>query len=92
MLGILEIKLEGKAVAPGTIRMLEAIADRLSTALENARLLEEIRFRSEREHLVSDIATQMRNRTEVEDILRTAALEIGRKMGIAEVVVQLRND
>ncbi|NPV75938.1 MAG: GAF domain-containing protein [Anaerolineae bacterium] len=92
VLGMLEIKLEGKVVAPGTIKMLEAIADRLSTALDNARLLEEIRFRSEREHLVSEIATQMRSRTEVEDILRTAALEIGRKMGIAEVVVQLRND
>lgn len=92
VMGILEIKLEGKSVAPGTIRMLEAVADRLSTALENARLLEEIQFRAEREHLVSDITTQMRGRTEVEDILRTAALEIGRKMGIAEVVVQLRND
>jgi len=92
VLGILEIKLEGKTIAPGTIRMLEAVAERLSTALENARLLEEIQFRAEREHLVSDITTQMRSRTEVEDILRTAALEIGRKMGIAEVVVQLRND
>ena len=92
ILGVLEIKLEGETVAQGTTRMVEAIADRLSTALENARLLEEIQFRAEREHLVSDIATQMRSATEVESILRTAALEIGRKMGIAEVVVQLRND
>lgn len=92
VVGVLDLKFESETITPAVMGMLETISDRLAVALENVRLLEEIQFRAEREHLVGDIASRVRSETEVADILRTAAIEIGRKMGIAEVVVQLRSD
>jgi len=68
---------------------LEAAADRLALALENARLMEEVKSRAESDRLVSEVSNRVRSATNVDNVLKTAASELGRSLGINEVVVHL---
>jgi deoxyribose-phosphate aldolase len=42
--------------------------------------------------MVSNISAQVRSATDIDSILRIAASQIGRSMGVSEVLVQLRSD
>jgi GAF domain-containing protein len=90
ILGVLNIKLDTSRLPQDMIPVLEAASNRLAVALENARLLEEIQNKADREHMVSEISSKIRNSTNVDQVLRTTAAELGRTFGISEVLVQLR--
>lgn len=90
VLGVIDIEFESAMVSPDLIALIESTVDRLAISLENARLLEEIQSRAERERMVSEIVTKVRASSEVENILRITAQELGRTLGVAEVMVQLR--
>ncbi len=89
VVGMLDIKFKSGQPSPEIQRLLNTTAERLGSALETARLLEELQLRAEREHLVSDLATQVRSSTDFEQILKTTALQIRQKLGLKEVVVQI---
>jgi GAF domain-containing protein len=91
VIGALDIHFNGTSIPQDLAQLLEATATRLALALENARLLEELKMRAERERLVGDITTRVRSSTAVQDILSSAAEELGRNLGVSEVVVQLRS-
>ncbi len=88
-IGVLNIKFKGGQPSPEIQRLLNTTAERLGSALETARLLEELQLRAEREHLVGDLATQVRSSTDFEQILKTTAQQIRQKLGLREVVVQI---
>jgi GAF domain-containing protein len=88
-LGVLQVQFEGEEAPADTVAMLRTLADRLTLALETARLLEEIQQRAEQEHLVGDISARVRNSTDIEKILQTTAQELGRSLGVDEVRIQL---
>jgi GAF domain-containing protein len=71
------------------IAMTESIAERAALSLENARLLEVAHRRAAREHTIGAISAQISSATRMEDVLRFAVEELGRKMGGAEVIVEL---
>jgi GAF domain-containing protein len=71
------------------IALVEAIADQMALAIENARLLEETRQYAERERLIADISAQVRASTNVETILRTAIRELGRALRASDALIQL---
>lgn len=89
VLGALQIGFEGDSVSPQVVEMLENISNRLALALDRARLLQEIRVSAEQERLVSDVTAKLRASANIDNILKTAAAEIGRSLGAAEVIVQL---
>jgi len=89
-LGVLNIKYKGKTVPSEMVALVNNASDRLALALENARLLEQIQERAEREHLVSDISTKVRTAADIDTILRTTAAELGKSLGIDEVRIQLK--
>lgn len=89
-LGVLNIKYKGKIVPSEMVALVNNASDRLALALENARLLEQIQERAEREHLVSDISTKVRTAADIDTILRTTAAELGKSLGIDEVRIQLK--
>ena len=91
VLGVMDIQFASGMVSPDLIALIEGAVDRLAISLENARLLEEIQFRAERERLVGDISSRVRSASDIDSILRITAQEIGRSLGVAEVMVQLRN-
>jgi GAF domain-containing protein len=68
------------------IAMTESIAERAALSLENARLLEVAHRRAAREHTIGSISAQISSSTRMEDVLRFAVEELGRKMGGAEVI------
>jgi GAF domain-containing protein len=71
------------------IALIEAVADQMALAIENARLLEETQRRAAQERVLSDITAQVRASTQVDTILRTAVREIGRALRASEGVIKL---
>jgi GAF domain-containing protein len=92
VLGVVDIHFDSTNISPDLISLIEGTVNRLAVSLENARLLEEIQARAERERLVSDISSKVRAASDVDSVLQIAIQEIGRSLGVAEVMVQLRKD
>ncbi len=90
VLGVLNIKYQGENLPVEMQALVNTAADRLALALENARLLEEIQERAEREHLVANISDKVRAASDIDSILKTTATELGRSLGVAEVRIQLK--
>lgn len=88
-LGVINLRFEASHVPQDTVDLLENTANRLALALENARLLEELQQRAERERQIGTIVSKVRSRADIDSILRTTAEELGRSLGVAEVLVQL---
>jgi putative methionine-R-sulfoxide reductase with GAF domain len=65
------------------------IADRLSVSLESARKNEEAQIRANNERLVRELTAKVQSYTSIDDILKTAALELGRSLGLSEVEIGL---
>ena len=86
---MLNLRVSAGGVSPELIELVEGAVNRLSISLENARLLEDLQVRSNRERLVGEISSKVRSATDIESILRTTAGELGRSLGVAEVVIQL---
>jgi len=53
-------------------------------------LLEDIQQRADREHRVANISDRVRAATDIDEILKTAAEEIGKSLGVGEVRIQLK--
>jgi len=88
-LGMLQVQFEGDQVPEETATLLRTIAERLTLALETARLLEEIQQRAEQERLIGDISARVRSSTDIQKILETTAQELGKSLGVDEVRIQL---
>jgi GAF domain-containing protein len=73
--------------------LLEAIASRVSLALENTRLVAEAQQRAERERTLSQITARMRETLDIDSVLKTAVQEIKSAFNLeqAEVRLQLAN-
>lgn len=71
------------------IMLLEAAAERAALALENARLLESAQRRAARERTIGEISTKIGSASDFNSILRATVEEMGRRIGAAEVVLEL---
>ncbi|NMC54638.1 MAG: GAF domain-containing protein [Chloroflexi bacterium] len=89
VLGVLNVRVNRTQVPQDLLTLLDSSVDRLSLALENARLMEEAQSRADEEHLVSKITARLRSSIDVDSILETAAEELGKSMGVSEVIIQL---
>jgi len=91
VIGIMNIRLpEGHELDPDEIDIAEAVAERLSLAIETALLLKTTQRRAEIERVTSEISGKISSSTQFESILRTAAEELSRALGGSEVVVQIQ--
>ncbi len=71
------------------IAAIETVADRLALAVDNVRLLESAQRRAAREQAIGEVATRIRESLEMETVLRTAAEEMRRTLGLERVIVRL---
>lgn len=90
VLGMINLKVEGDQSPAEINQLVNSASERLALALENARLLEEIQERADREHLVSNISDRVRSATDIDSILKTTVQELGKTMGVGEVRIQLK--
>ncbi len=74
------------------IALARAAAERTALTLETARLLEDAQLRATRERVIGDLSASISTFSDMEDILRTAVQQLGRRMGGAEVVLELGSD
>jgi hypothetical protein len=91
-LGVLNIRFNKSYVSEDMVNLIEAAAKRVAPALENIRLMDEVQKRAELEHTVSNISSKVRSTSDIDGILKVAALEIGRSLGVSEVLIQLRTE
>ncbi len=90
VVGALNLQFEDEdEISNDTVALIEAVADRLALALENARLLEESQRRAARERTTREITDKMRRAAGVERIVQTALDEIYDKLGLSRAFVQL---
>ncbi len=69
------------------VDLVQAVADRVALAMENARLLEETTKRAERERTVSEITTKIRSTSDPESMLQTALNELKQVLGVSQVQI-----
>ena len=68
------------------LSLLSGIANYTSVALENTRLFEETQGRARRERILREVTTRVNAAVDAESMLRTAAQEVSRALGIEATV------
>ena len=92
-IGYVNLRSRGNAITKETITIVEQIADRLASALENARLAEETRQRVQREHAIGEISTKISALSDIDSIMKSAVEELGHRFGSStEVTLELGSD
>jgi GAF domain-containing protein/HAMP domain-containing protein len=71
------------------VALLETMTEQLNVALEGAQLYQDTQRRATRERVIAEITTRMRETLDMETILKTAAQEVRRSLGLPEVVIKL---
>lgn len=74
------------------IRVYKSIVDRISFALENARLYQDAQKRAAKERVISEIATKVSSSVNMDNILQTAVEELGRVLPGSEIVIQFEHE
>ncbi|MBC8335580.1 MAG: GAF domain-containing protein [Anaerolineales bacterium] len=72
--------------------LLRILASRLESAMDSARLYQASQHRAERELIISETSTRMRETLDIESVLETAAIELRKALGIAEAEVWVSAD
>jgi GAF domain-containing protein/HAMP domain-containing protein len=73
------------------IQTARELSEQLGTALESARLYNEISERAERESAISEISARIGASVQIDTILRTTVQELGQALSETEVILQLGN-
>ena len=71
------------------IAMITAAAERAALALENARLLAESRKRAAKERVIGEISAKISAQSDVDELLRIAAVELKQNLPNADIAIQL---
>jgi GAF domain-containing protein len=94
VIGMIQAHKPGEAGEWATeeVALMETLAEQLGLALESARLYQDTQRRAVRERLTGEIAARMREKLDMDTVLQTAVLEIGERLGIAEVEVRMGSE
>lgn len=71
------------------ITVIKTVADRLTLALESARLLDSSQRTAAKEQIISDITTKIGASVNMRNVLQTAVEELGHAIPGSEIVIQL---
>jgi GAF domain-containing protein len=86
VLGVLDVQESSvDGLKEEDVNLLQSIAGQVAISLQNARVLEEIRTKSELESMVNIIGQKIQRATSVEDTLQTAIRELGSALGASRV-------
>ncbi len=88
-LGAVEWELPAQDFDDNKLQLAQELANRLAISLDNARLFQESQRTTERERLVSSIASKLTAQTDIEEILQTAVREVGQALRSPQVSIRL---
>jgi len=74
---------------PDDLTLIDQICLQIAVAIEVSRLFEQTEQRAQRERTVGEITSRMRESLDVETVLKTAADEIRKSMGLRNVTIRL---
>jgi GAF domain-containing protein len=90
LLGVLNVESEQLgAYAENDEELLGTLGGSLAAIIANARLLEQIRARAERERVLFEISDKIRRTTDMETILTTTVSELTRAVGASSATIRL---
>lgn len=93
VIGFVEVRIpDNRPWDPDEMDIVTAIIERSAIALENARLLEESQKRAAKEQIIGEISSKISMQGEINELLKTAAQELGRSLPGAEIAIQLNKD
>ncbi len=72
--------------------IIQAAADRVALALENARLFEDAQRKAATERVIGEVSSKLTAAPEIDSILRLAVEEIGKLLENSEVAIQLNKE
>jgi GAF domain-containing protein/HAMP domain-containing protein len=78
-----------RAWSTNEIALVNAVANEVAIAVENARLIEQTERHAQREARLSQIAQRLRQATDIDSILQTASEELGRALETSHAQAQL---
>jgi GAF domain-containing protein len=90
VIGTLDIWPETEGWTPDELEMLRSISERLSQAIESARLFDDVQSRADRERLIAEITSKVRSSTSVDIIMQTAIHELSKALQLSNGAIQLR--
>ena len=73
------------------INLVEAISERLSLALENARLIQESQRQVIKEQTISDVTSKIGASINMKNVLQTAVEELGKIMPGSEIMIKFQS-
>lgn len=94
VIGIVRVR-KGSGHAKWTddeVELLESLTDRLTQALEGARLFQATQKHAAQEQISGEIASNIRQSLDIDAVLRTAAREFGETFKAKEVVIRMKPD
>jgi len=69
--------------------LIETLTEQLAVALESARLYQDTQRRAAQERLVGEVTGRIRESLDMETVLKTAAQELRRVLGVPELNIRL---
>jgi GAF domain-containing protein len=91
-LGVISANFREGQPPPRTLNLLEQAAERLGTALETVRLLEESLRRASKERMIGEMTAKISSSISVRNVLQTAVEELGRAIPGSDVSIRFRTD
>ncbi len=91
-IGVVNVHFQYNEIPEQTIVMVEQVADRLATALENARLLEDSMRNANKERVIGEITSKIGTSVNIHNVLQTAVEELGRAIPGSDVVIQFQSN
>lgn len=69
--------------------LIEKIADQVALALENSRLVEEAQRAAQRDKMIANVSSRVRETLDIESVVRTAATELRRVFDLKEAEITI---
>jgi GAF domain-containing protein len=88
-IGEIELAVSGGEMSQAQMDFLQAISAQTTTALENARLLDETQRAAAKEQKLNDLSSQFSRALTIEEILKTAVIEFGKLPSVSEASISL---
>ncbi len=89
VIGTIDILPEAGRLSPQDLTLVNSIKDRLSQALESARLFEEARERAIREQRINELTASISQSLNFDTLMQTATRELGKIPNVVEVSIHV---
>jgi GAF domain-containing protein len=89
VIGAIEVEPTESTLQRDAVETVQAIAQRLATSLENARLFEEAQAATVQEQRINQIVTRYQSATTVDDLLRITLTELSEALGAQRGAIRL---